>query len=292
MSCLASCNLMLKNSMKFRTRNRKAFVAIGVFAVTSSAVAVALMQDAKNGHNKQLSSEVMKSSEGGLSCFARAQGKIMIEYLSRSSLMCHPRTSQCEQDPDGEEGRSKSDIGWKSSDAVLEDFGLKDLQHLFEEIPTPTRATAENHAIFGTLMARPGLVEEYRIFRHVGAKIGKHTEASDEENPLVMAAVHLGPSLNGHDGIVHGGIISLFIDDVLGFAYEAIPVNPPKLAVTANLNINFRHPLSPETRFIIEAVLKEREGRKLIFAVRVTSPDKRILYCEATSIYVVPRQYA
>jgi len=78
----------------------------------------------------------------------------------------------------------------------------------------------------------------------------------------------------------------------LGFAYDSIPVNRPKMAVTANLNINFRHPLSPQTKFIIQAFLRRREGRKLFLEARVTSPDERIVYCEASSIFVIPKQYA
>lgn len=223
------------------------------------------------------------------------QGKVILKQEKTNMSMNGIHVSECE----GEKNAflDRTDQHKRAAQVVLEEFGFRDeaQQGRFREMPTPTRAQAENHAIFGSLMTQPGLVEEYRVFRHVQEDT-EQTENNQNKTqegppPLVMAAVRLGPKLNGHDGIVHGGILALLIDDVLGFSYEALPVDPPELAVTANLNVNFRHPLSPHTQFIIQSFLQERQGRKLVFAFRVTSPDEKILYCEGTSIYVIPKQY-
>lgn len=208
--------------------------------------------------------------------------KTLLDPRPQYTLLPLKRVLQCEPQPEADVEHSE----YKSSSTILKEFGLQSRFDALHEMPTPPRALAENHAIFGTLMGRPGLVEEYRIFRCIPQH---HQKRNDAKVPLVLATVHLGPSLNGHDGIVHGGIISLLVDDAMGFGYEALPIDPPKMAVTANLNLNFRHPLSPDTRFIIQVFLQKREGRKIYLEVRVSSPDEAILYVEGTSLYIVPR---
>lgn len=206
----------------------------------------------------------------------------LMKFPPQHTLLPFVKALQCEPQPEIDVER----IEYTPSATVLKEFGLQSRSESLREMPTPTRAMAENHAIFGTLMGRPGLVEEYRIFRYIPQN---NPQQNDSKVPLVLAAVHLGPSLNGHDGIVHGGIISLLVDDAMGFGYEALPVDPPKMAVTANLNLNFRHPLSPDTKFIIQVFLQKREGRKIYLEVRVSSPDEKVLYMEGTSLYIVPR---
>ena len=151
---------------------------------------------------------------------------------------------------------------------------------LFEEMRIPNRAESENHAVYGTLMREPGHLEELRIYCRLyhdpsnqttplPIPSSNHVESLDErrsihgteptvnktsaEIPLVVAVVRLGPKLDGHEGIVHGGVTALLVDDVLGFAYEAIPV---EMAMTANLNLNFRRPLLPSKRSIVGKSLR------------------------------------
>ena len=69
-----------------------------------------------------------------------------------------------------------------------------------------------------------GLIEDYRVYRKDG-----HDE--------VACIVKFGDKLNGHPGIVHGGIISMAIDNTFGWLFTALEYPP---SFTANLNINFR----------------------------------------------------
>lgn len=69
-----------------------------------------------------------------------------------------------------------------------------------------------------------GLIEEYRVYR----------KDDDEE---ITCIVKFGDKLNGHPGIVHGGIISTSIDNTFGWLFTALDYPP---SFTANLNINFR----------------------------------------------------
>lgn len=112
---------------------------------------------------------------------------------------------------------------------------------------------------------------------------GPGVSSSDE---VVVATLHLGSSLDGHAGVVHGGILALLIDDVLGFAYESMDV---PLAVTANLNVDFRAACPSGSPIRIAVLRVQQEGRKLFWKARVESPDRSILYCEASSVYIIPR---
>jgi hypothetical protein len=70
------------------------------------------------------------------------------------------------------------------------------------------------------------MIESYEIFRN--DKIPSDVMTSDSWSPsskqhndeiTVAAVLRLGRSLDGHEGIVHGGIMALLIDNVLGFGY-------------------------------------------------------------------------
>lgn len=86
------------------------------------------------------------------------------------------------------------------------------------------QALAKDHAIHDTLNG-VGMVEIYEIYKH-------------DERPEVHCVIRFGSSLNGHPGIVHGGITALLFDNTFGWLFVSLKI--PK-AVTANLNINYRY---------------------------------------------------
>ena len=106
----------------------------------------------------------------------------------------------------------------------------------------------------------------------------------------------LGNKVNGHKGIVHGGIISLIFDDAMGWGYEALLMSDPDLdadptkIVTANLNIDYRAPLMAESRAVVRVYYVRSEGRKIYFRARLESHDGETLYAEATSLFVKLRK--
>jgi uncharacterized protein (TIGR00369 family) len=158
---------------------------------------------------------------------------------------------------------------------------------LYERMPLPDRALLSSHVVYGQLLQKD-LVESYTVYRLLFKEADTTAAAAAAPAPPnVVAAISLGKSLNGHDGIVHGGILALLIDDVLGFGYVAVLDDDDTVAVTANLTIDFRTPCPESSDIVIAAYLLQRQGRKLVWKVRVTSPDQKILYCEATSVYVI-----
>jgi len=160
----------------------------------------------------------------------------------------------------------------------------------FEPVTTPDRYAAPQHAIFGTL-AGDSRIEAYEVYRPT-----RTTPLADEKleantNLLVLVAtVSFGTHLNGHGGVVHGGILSLLFDDIMGWGCNEV-LSPSKVPVTANLNVDFRRPVSEGTRVRIEVVLERKEGRKLFWKARMLGAldenGEEVLYAEATSLYIV-----
>jgi acyl-coenzyme A thioesterase PaaI-like protein len=174
----------------------------------------------------------------------------------------------------------------------------------WETMNVPNRATVSSHAIIGTLL-NDDRIERYDVYRRVSLSTTTlpstsmdKTEEEDEDrlsnhNTAVRAMVRFGGKLNGHPGIVHGGILALLIDDILGFGFVAANV---KMAVTANLNIDYRAPVPAGTTIVVDAVLDEQRRndapRKLYWNVTVTdATDPSLVYCHATSLFIIPRQH-
>lgn len=149
----------------------------------------------------------------------------------------------------------------------------------YERVNLPTRAQSSSHAIFGHLL-QPNLLEQYHVYKR-----NIHGHDSGE---IVLAVVKLGDNLNGHEGVVHGGIIALLLDDTMGFAYEAMGIVK---AVTASLQVDYRTPVLAGSMLLIKVHLSSRQGRKLYFEAQVTSLDEEVLYAEATSLYIVPKEH-
>lgn len=169
-----------------------------------------------------------------------------------------------------------------------------DDSYYYERVNLPTRAQSTSHAIFGNLL-QPNLLESYHVYKRVHPSTTTATTTTTssssggggEDAELVLAVVQLGHNLNGHEGVVHGGILALLLDDAMGFAYEALGVEK---AVTASLKVDYRAPVSAGSTLVLKVHLSSREGRKLYFEAQITSPDGEVLYAEASSLYVVPRQ--
>lgn len=165
----------------------------------------------------------------------------------------------------------------RKADTMLQRLANRD-EYLRMEVPE--RALISSHVIYGQLL-KENLIESYTAYKL--ASVSGHTMKGD----VVVATAKLGNALDGHPNVVHGGILALLIDDVLGFSYEALQV---PAAVTANLNVNYRAGVAAGSQILLKTTLTERKDRKLVWSVQVTSLDQETLYCEATSVFVIPRK--
>ena len=119
---------------------------------------------------------------------------------------------------------------------------------------------------------------------------------------IVVADIKIGNRLNGHEGIVHGGIISLLLDDAMGYGFYALfhsrsstssksegqesHTENDAMGVTANLNVNFCALMPQGTEGVIRVYHRKSVGRKVYLAARLTNYDGTLLYSHATSLYV------
>jgi acyl-coenzyme A thioesterase PaaI-like protein len=190
----------------------------------------------------------------------------------------------------------------------------------YELMSIPDRGKLSTHAIYGTLL-KESCIERYDVYRLMRRPLVSVLTTTTDALPLpdIVAVVTIGNELDGHNRVVHGGVLALIIDDVLGFGYFATLLqeyelrlvsnncnnnatinrfDPDVVAVTANLNINYRAPVPAGTTCIVEATLvssTNAEGRridtnKFHWNVELKSSDRSVTYCQATSLYVIPKR--
>lgn len=82
----------------------------------------------------------------------------------------------------------------------------------------------------------------------------------NEELPRLTQIAYLGPSLCGHPGIVHGGLLATLLDE--GLARACFPALPNKVGVTASLKIDYRAPCPAGSYVVLKAETTKVEGRK------------------------------
>lgn len=167
----------------------------------------------------------------------------------------------------------------------------------------------DSHALFGALWGE-GLIERYNVYRRANilkpeeeenAQAQRH-QHQQQQQPREMAVVDikLGERLNGHGGIVHGGIVSLLIDEAMGWAWECLRLEEEQqrdgksddydssttTAVTANLTVDFRAPFHEGSDAVIRVYHGHTIGRKIFFSARLESKDGSVVYAEANSLFV------
>ena len=105
-----------------------------------------------------------------------------------------------------------------------------------------------------------------------------------EEEEEVIAVVRFGDEVNGHPGVVHGGMTSAVIDNTFGFvylAYRQIPV------FTAYLNVNYRKPVLASTECILRTRVTKNEGRKKFMEAHLMDAEGQVLV-EADALFINP----
>ncbi|KAJ5083736.1 hypothetical protein N7456_013163 [Penicillium angulare] len=115
----------------------------------------------------------------------------------------------------------------------------------------------------------------------------------DPGKSLIMI-IHLGKETCSHDGIVHGGLLATLLDECLTRC--CCPAFSKKVAVTANLNIDYRNPAMANSYFILTAKITKLEGRKAWMDGRIeTLPSnggESSVIAEAKSLFLEPKESA
>ncbi|KAJ5647646.1 thioesterase family protein [Penicillium lividum] len=115
------------------------------------------------------------------------------------------------------------------------------------------------------------------------------------QNPgkSMIMLVHLGRDTCSHDGIIHGGLLATLLDECLTRC--CCPAFEKKVAVTANLNIDYRSPAMVDSYFVVHANITEVAGRKAWvdgWMETLTDGSESTLVAQAKSLFIEPKQAA
>ena len=130
------------------------------------------------------------------------------------------------------------------------------------------KAFQDGNALHDTLL-KPTLLEKYEVYRK---------KDSDE----ILCVVKFGSMINGHPTFVHGGITSLVFDNSFGWLF--LGLNLP-MAVTANLQVNYRAPLPMNTTCVLKAKMNRIEGRKMFMEAKMYDMTGTLI-ADSTSLFV------
>lgn len=106
----------------------------------------------------------------------------------------------------------------------------------------------------------------------------------DERESIIV--MHVGRSLCGHDGIVHGGLLATVLDEAMGRV--ALLNFPTSVGVTANLSVNYRAPTKADQFLVVRVSLKEMQGRKSWTTAKIETLDGTLL-ADASALFIEPK---
>ena len=81
----------------------------------------------------------------------------------------------------------------------------------------------------------------------------------DDTRQRIVGHFRLGEEYQGGSGYLHGGIIALLLDEAMSKATRFHAEH----AVTADLRVQYKHPIRVHTDIVVEGFMIRREGRQL-----------------------------
>lgn len=110
----------------------------------------------------------------------------------------------------------------------------------------------------------------------------------------IVSVTYIGDKLCGHPGLVHGGLLATMLDE--GLARGCFDALPHKIAVTANLEINYRKPTQANSFLVLRGKTVKVEGRKAWSEGRIeTLPgpgEEPVVLVEAKGLFISPKYAA
>lgn len=114
--------------------------------------------------------------------------------------------------------------------------------------------------------------------------------AAKESDPTnyqeIIALMQYGDALNGHPGVVHGGVLAMTFDNLFGWVFFAAKL---KAGFTANLNVNFRKPVFAGSVVVVNSKLVEIADRKRYLQATMTDSKDGSVVAEATALFILPK---
>ena len=100
------------------------------------------------------------------------------------------------------------------------------------------------------------------------------------QDSKVVTRYTFDKQFQGGPGLVHGGILSAAVDDLMGYAATI----HKRACVTAKLEVNYILPVQIEKEFIIEAWISEIDGKK-IYAESIIY-DGETIHTETNAMFI------
>lgn len=134
-------------------------------------------------------------------------------------------------------------------------------------------------------MAGPIIREEYQNCFVCGKAnpIGLKVDFCYDEDGFARAHLQLDKHFEGYPGLIHGGILSTLLDEVMAKAV----IHSGKIAFTARLNVTFRKPLPPQGVIQLEGQIVSVRSRTINTKARIYDADH--VYAEAEAVFIVPK---
>jgi acyl-coenzyme A thioesterase PaaI-like protein len=185
----------------------------------------------------------------------------------------------------------------------LDDAALRDVARAVDGLAAglgdaPRRDKAEDMATLDDLAAaiagRPlpvvvGDAVEFDPFSAGGGRLHPASVGLDVRrsgDSAVVASVRVDPMFQGPPGRVHGGVLAVVIDELMGTVNRMVG----QRAFTARLEIDFRAPAPIETELTFRAWLHDQAGRKV--TMRADGRAHGGVFVEAEGLFVIPRPEA
>jgi len=109
----------------------------------------------------------------------------------------------------------------------------------------------------------------------------------DRAQASVSAFYYLGSGLAGYRGTLHGGVLSVILDECMGLA--SFIVLPNHIGVTASLEISYQAPVQLPGIVVIKVTVEKLEGRKAWTVASVGSPNGETTYAKGKALFIEPR---
>jgi acyl-coenzyme A thioesterase PaaI-like protein len=99
-------------------------------------------------------------------------------------------------------------------------------------------------------------------------------------NSKIVSIYNFESRFQGGPGLVHGGILSAALDDLMGYAC----VIHDRSCVTAKLEINYIKPVPVEKEFLLEAWVTNIEDKKLYLESSISSDNE--VHIEGSGLFI------
>ncbi len=111
----------------------------------------------------------------------------------------------------------------------------------------------------------------------------KLTFTADGETGEVTSKAVFSRRFQGWKGVLHGGIISTVLDEIMIKAADARGLR----CVTAELTVKFKKPAFTDTQYVLKGTVKEVRKKLVLTEGRVLCPDNEIIATASGKMFIL-----